>query len=127
MVKLLVLAPFAMAAALLGVGLVVTSLDTEGKEIQQLAQHGHRAAARAAIEATTAEATQGLANQRYQAGGCVYAGHGALVQPGQVYQLPPGVCVADAYGNTAIVDSNGVAGQLASTQNRTVIQQFLGW
>jgi ribosomal protein L2 len=127
MIKLLLLAPFAIAALLLGGGLIATSLDTEGKEIQQLAQQGHRAAARAAIEASTTEATQGLAVQRYQSGACVYVGNGVEVAEGQIYQLPSGTCVADGYGRNGLTDSAGVVGQIATTQDQQVIQQFLGW
>lgn len=127
MIKLLFLAPFAIAASLLGVGLVFTSLDTEGKEIQALAQQGYRAAARATVEADTAGATQSLAIQRYQSGVCVYAGHGVELVEGQVYQLPSGTCVADGYGRTGLISSSGAVVQLATTQDQQVIQQFLGW
>ncbi len=127
MIKLLFLAPFAIAASLLGVGLVATSLDTEGKEIQQLAQQGYRAAARATVEADTAGATQSLAIQRYQSGVCVFVGNGVELQEGQVYQLPPNTCVADGYGRTGLTGSNGAVGHMATTQDQSVIRQFLGW
>lgn len=127
MIRLIICAPFAIAAALLGVGLVFTSLDTEGKEIQQLAQQGYRAAARAAVEADTAGATQSLAIQRYQSGVCVYVGHGQELTEGQVYQLPSGTCVADGYGRTGLTNSQGAVGQMATTQDQPVIRQFLGW
>lgn len=127
MTKWIIFSPFLLAATLLGVGLVSTSLDTEGKEIQQLAETRYRAEARSLFEGSMMSATQDLAKQRYQSGVCVYAGNGVELQEGQIYQLDPETCVADSYGRTGLIGANGVLGQLASTQDRQVIQQFLGW
>lgn len=123
----IVFAPFLIAASLLGLGLVSTSLDTEGKEIQQLAETRYRAEARSLFEGDMMSATQGLAAQRYQSGVCVYVGNGVELKEGQVYQLAANTCVADGYGRTGLIGSGGVVGQLATTQDRQVIQQFLGW
>lgn len=127
MTKWIVLSPFLLAATFLGIGLVATSLDTDGKEIQELAERRYRAEARSMFEGSMMAATQDLAVQRYQSGVCVYAGNGVELQEGQVYQLGPSTCVADGYGRTGLIGPGGVVGQLASTQDRQVIQQFLGW
>jgi hypothetical protein len=127
MTKWIILSPFLLAATFLGVGLVATSLDTEGKDIQQLAERRYRAEARSLFEGSMMTATQDLAVQRYQSGVCVYAGNGVELQEGQVYQLAANTCVADGYGRTGLIGSNGAVGQLATTQDRPVIQQFLGW
>ena len=127
MSKWIVFAPFLLAATLLGLGLVATSLDTEGKAIQQLAETRYRAEARSLFEGDMMSATQDLAKQRYQSGVCVYAGNGVEIKEGQTYQLDQNTCVADGYGRTGLIGPNGVLGQLATTQDRQVIQQFLGW
>ena len=127
MIKWIIFSPFLLAATFLGIGLVSTSLDTEGKEIQQLAERQYRAEARSLFEGSMMSATQELAVQRYQSGVCVYAGNGTELQEGQVYQLAPSTCVADGYGRTGLIGPGGVVGQLATTQDRQVIQQFLGW
>lgn len=127
MSKWIVFAPFLLAATFLGIGLVATSLDTEGKEIQQLAETRYRAEARSLFEGDMMSATQDLAKQRYQSGVCVYAGNGVEIKEGQTYQLEQNTCVADGYGRTGLIGPTGVLGQLATTQDRQVIQQFLGW
>ena len=127
MTKWIIFSPFLLAATFLGIGLVATSLDTEGKDIQQLAERRYRAEARSLFEGDMMSATQGLAVQRYQSGVCVYAGNSVELQEGQVYQLASSTCVADSYGRTGLIGPGGVLGQLASTQDRQVIQQFLGW
>lgn len=120
----------ALPALLLALGAVGSALDSDRATRQATARDTAKAAVSARLEGDQADALATLAATRYS-GPCTWI-QSAQVAEGWAYAgangqpLPDGATVCDSYGTTAVIRS-GVASQVATITDQTVIRSFLGW
>ncbi len=116
----------AFPTAVMVIGAVVTSMDTERAERQSWQQFAANAKVNAEIQEDRLLAESGLAETRYDSGACVLSE--VALQPGMtVSNLTAGSAVCDNEGTTAVVAENGSLQGFARTNDTATIRRFLGW
>ena len=116
----------AFPAAVLVMGAIATSFDSERAERQQWQQFSANAQINAGIQEDRLRAESLLAETRYNSNACVLS-EVPLEQGMTITNLNPGSAVCDNQGTTAVVASDGRLDGFARTNKTAVVRKFLGW
>ena len=111
----------------LGIGIVSTQTSSESQINSQLLNDAINAQVVTDLEMSATSASAGLAETRYTGGTCLRVHDSVEIKAGQEYELIEGQQICDRFGGTARIDKHGKAVQIARTNDKEVIREFLGW